>query len=464
VLTSVNRRGLLRFGTVQLGGLWLPSLLQERAAAAGETSPRPRAKACILLFMDGGPSQIDMWDMKPEAPSDIRGPFTPIRSTVPGLQVCEHLPLMARQMHRVTVVRSMQHAELVHPPAVTCALTGFAPSRTAGGNGRRDRLPHLGAAFGKADPTPCVVPKVISLPEVMKIDALVIPGQDAGYLGAASDPLLVEVTPGSEVRKPDVFQPAGRLTPERLARRGTLLDQVRERQTQLEPYRELDALQQRAFAMLSGVRISDAFDLARESAKLRDRYGRHRQGQCTLLARRLVEAGVRFVSVYWGREKQYWGDGNHERVVNNPWDGHRNHFPICKDDLFPRADQAFSALLEDLAARGLLEETLVVWMGEFGRAPRIGEVTDNAGTDKTGRDHWPFAYSVVLAGGGMPAGAVYGATDGTSSQITENPVTPADLTATMLQALGVDPRQMVRDPENRPVRLTEGTPIRALLA
>jgi hypothetical protein len=196
--------------------------------------------------------------------------------------------------------------------------------------------------------------------------------------------------------------------------------------------------------------------LGREPDAVRDRYGRHRHGQCVLLARRLVESGVQFVSVNWGREPQDWADGVKGRVANNPWDTHRNHFPLLKDTLMPRADQAFSALVEDLHSRGLLDETLVVWMGEFGRTPRISKFAS--------RDHWPGAYTVVMAGGGMPGGTIYGRTNATASEVTADPVSPADIIATIYRVLGIDPGAMIRDRLGRPHLISTGTPLPLLPA
>jgi uncharacterized protein (DUF1501 family) len=203
--------------------------------------------------------------------------------------------------------------------------------------------------------------------------------------------------------------------------------------------------------------VRRAFDLDREPAAVREGYGLNRHGQSVLLARRLVEAGARFVTVYWGKERQDWADGQGLRLANNPWDTHRNHFPLLRDELLPRADRALAALAEDLHQRGLLGETLVVWMGDFGRTPRIDR-------KYASRDHWPYANTVLFAGAGVPGGLVHGRTDRHAAEVTDDPVTPADLTATVLQALGVDPRTEIRDGQGRPYPLSEGTPVAALLS
>jgi len=449
-----SRRDLLRIGTVQLGALGLAAQTARAAGAA-----HARARACLLLFMDGGPSQIDLLDMKPEAPSEIRGPFRPISTTVPGLQISELLPRLASQMHRATLIRSLHHEEMVHDPAVYQALTGWRHRNSIGNLVVEPTdAPQMGAAFGYADTRPALMPKVIELPETMKMGARVLPGQGAGYLGATRDPFRVALTPEGRVVQPELALPA-QLTPSRTSRRRSLLAAVNERAAALgasAEQGELVGFQQQALEILGDRRIAAAFDLDREPARLHDQYGRHRHGQSVLLARRLVEAGARFVSVYWGKEEQDWADGKGKRLANNPWDTHRNHFPLVRDELVPRADQALAALLGDLHERGLLSETLVLWMGEFGRSPLISEWAS--------REHWPYAYSLLMAGAGVPGGATYGATDAWAGSVTENPVTPADVAATVYTALGVDPHRVVADAQGQPRPLCAGNPISALLA
>lgn len=460
-IQPIRRRELLRVGTIQLGGLGLaPWLWSKRAAAEGAASGRvgPRAKACILLFMDGGPGHLDLFDLKPNAPQEIRGPFQSIPTTVPGIHVCEYLPRVARQMHRITQIRSVCHAEMVHDPAVYQVLTGRRHQNT-GGDLKVDAsdFPQMGTLFGKADSARAVMPKVVELPETMKMGARVLPGQNAGFLGRTYDPFRVEVTPQAEVVRP-ALACLPEVTGQRLARRRSLLATLNGNLSQLraqESSTDLDAFQQQALEILADPQIHEAFDLERERPALRDRYGRNRHGQSVLLARRLVEAGSRFVTVYWGKEMQDWADGQGKRLANNPWDTHRNHFPLTKDELVPRADQALAALLEDLSERGLLDETLVVWMGEFGRSPKISEWGS--------REHWPYANTLLMAGAGLPGGAVYGKTDSWAAEVTENPVSPADVTATIFHLLGLNPHQEVQDAAGRPYPLSDGEPIRGIL-
>lgn len=444
-----TRRDFLRFGTIALGSFCFSE------AALGFPQRRGRASACILLYMDGGPSHIDLWDMKPQAPAEVRGEFKPIATSVPGIQICEHLPLTAQQMHRLTLLRSLRHDEKVHDPAVYQMLTGRKhPSSLGNLAVQPTDYPQIGAAFGKVDRRPSAMPKVIELPETMKMDARVLPGQNGGFLGASHDPFRVGVTPDAQVVPPE-FAPRADTPSERLARRSALLQQLERPHACLEGRSEwgtFGRLRQQALSLLSRRQVKDAFDLDREPVSVRDRYGRNRHGQSVLLARRLVEAGARFVTVYWGKEMQDWADGKGQRMANNPWDTHRNHFPLLKNALLPRADRALAALIEDLHQRGLLDETLVVWMGDFGRTPRIDR-------QYASRDHWPHANSALLAGGGMPAGAVHGQTDRNAFEVIAEPVSPADLAATVFHALGVDPHTIIHDSQGRPFVLCEGTPI-----
>jgi hypothetical protein len=449
-----TRRDFLRIGTVALSGLCLTA-----GGRAGEVR-RGRVRACILLYMDGGPSHIDLWDLKPHAPAEIRGAFRSIATSVPGTHVCEHLPRVARQMHRLVQVRSVRHAETVHDPAVYQMLTGRKHVSSAGDlTVQPTDFPHMGTVFGKVDRRPAVMPRVIELPETMKMGARILPGQNAGFLGATHDPFRVTVTPDARVVPPE-FAPRADVAPERLAGRASLLHRFDaavaswQRRAEAEGF---DRFQEQALALLSRPQVRQAFDLEREPTRVRENYGENRHGQSVLVARRLVAAGARFVTVYWGKELQDWADGQGLRPANNPWDTHRNQFPLLKNELLPRADRALAALVDDLAGRGLLGETLVVWMGDFGRTPRIDRKFAS-------RDHWPAANTVLLAGAGTPGGAVLGRTDATAAEVTDSPVSPADLTATIFHLLGIDPHAVIHDPQGRPYLLAEGQPVRSLLS
>lgn len=469
--STLHRRQFLNVSLGGLAGVTLPTLLraEDRRRTGLQPVPgtqqvenppslQPRAKACILLYMDGGPSQLDLWDLKPDAPAEIRGPCRPLATSVPGLYIGEHLPLVARQMHRATLLRSMRHAETVHDPAVYQMLTGWKHASSAGGlKVESTDAPHMAASFGYADRAAGVMPKVIQLPETMKMEGRVLPGQSAGYLGRAFDPFRVEVSSDGQVDKPELALRPG-IDADRVGRLGALLDRLNGPLCRLEETTGLsyfDTYQRQALAILARPSVDAAFDLEQEPRETRDHYGRHRHGQSVLLARRLVEAGARFVTVYWGKELQDWADGRPPRLANNPWDTHRNHFPLVKETLCPPADRAFAALLADLDGRGLLAETLVVWMGDFGRTPRISKPWAS-------RDHWPGAFSIVLAGAGLPQGAVVGATDPHAADVADQPITPADLTATIYHLLGVDPHTAIPGSEGGPHPLSAGHVIAGL--
>jgi hypothetical protein len=312
-----------------------------------------------------------------------------------------------------------------------------------------DDAPHAGALFSVLDPSAARGPKWVELPETMKMEARTLPGQNGGFLGPAADPFRCEVSPKGEVVPPPFGLPEG-VDRNRLRLRGDLRSALDQHLKVAES--RFDQSRQAAVELLASSQFRDAFDLMKETEKTRATYGRHRHGQSVLLARRLVESGCRFVTVYWGKEEQDWADGVKGRVANNPWDTHRNHFPLLKESLLPRADQTLSALLDDLAARGLLADTLVVWMGEFGRTPSITKPWAS-------RDHWPGANTILMAGGGVAAGHVVGKTDNRAAEVIDSPVSPADVIATLLAALGTNPAGEVRDRQGRPFVACAGAPI-----
>jgi hypothetical protein len=450
-LGPLSRRDVLRVGTVAVGSLVAPSV----TCAKRER----RAKAVILLFMDGGSSHIDLFDMKPGAPAEVRGPFAPIKTKVPGTTVCEHMPRLAARMDRVLQLRSVRHTDSIHDPAVYLTLTGKRhPTPLGGLKVSPDDAPHVGALFaalsasgtgGLRPPLRGAAPKWVELPETMKMEARTLPGQNGGLLGASCDPFRAAVTSAGEPEAPPFGLPEG-VTTDRLLLRGNLRSALDRKLKDAEA--DFDHARTQAVEMLASGTLRGAFDLTKEPEKLRDGYGRHRHGQSVLLARRLVEAGVPFVTVYWGREEQDWADGVKGRVANNPWDTHRNHFPLVKDSLCPRADQALSALIDDLSTRGHLDDVLIVWMGEFGRTPVISKPWAS-------RDHWPDANTILFAGGRVAAGHVIGRTDAKGASVVDSPVSPADVTATLLAALGVNPHSEIHDRQGRPFAACDGTPI-----
>jgi uncharacterized protein (DUF1501 family) len=454
----MGRREFLRAGSLGLVPLSLPQLLQARAQPK---NPAPRAKACILLFMWGGPAQQDTWDPKPDAPAEYRGEFKPIATAVPGLQICEHLPCLARLAGKLAVIRSMTHDDVDHTTATHYQLTGRAvPAR---GAPLGEDWPSYGAVLAKLGrgkgPLPPFITMMPKVPNGAPRFVEESHGQGSGWAGPLFDPLRID----ADACKPDYrvgeFLLRADVPQQRTQRRQELLQaldrQLRglERQAQLGA---LDAHYQRAFSLLANPAVTRAFDLTCEPLHVRERYGMNIHGQAVLQARRLVEAGVPLVTVFWQND----GLTN----VSVYWDTHNRNFIDLKSRLCPVTDQAFSALLEDLEQRGLLDETLIVWTGEMGRTPRVGQsVVGGAGAGRDGRDHWAKVFTTVLAGGGIRGGIVHGASDRYAAYPASNPTPPADLAATIYHCLGVNPRMQLRDRLDRPMTLCEGTSIEAIL-
>jgi hypothetical protein len=408
-----------------------------------------------LLFLVGGPPHHDTWDLKPNAPSEIRGELRPIATRVSGVHISELFPHLAEQADKYCIIRSVTHGDTIHTSAGYTMLTGVPhprPNGKSAANARPspDDHPHLGSILARVRASRTGLPAFASLPEVIRDDAVnEYPGQEAGFLGKTYSPYRIHAdTQRAVFQVPDIFLPAG-MTVDRLDDRRVLLDQldrsfrVSETNTQIA---DRNSYYRQAFAMIRSPAARQAFLLDREPDRLRDAYGRHLFGQGCLLARRLLEAGVSLVTVYW----------HYEGPKDSPvWDTHQNNYPHLRNRLMPPADRAFASLLADLADRGMLQDTLVVWMGEFGRTPRI-----NA---HGGRDHWPHVQSVVLAGAGIRGGSVYGASDRVGAFPADLPVFPADLAATILHLLGVPPDLELRDRTDRPVRACQGSPLRLLL-
>jgi hypothetical protein len=469
---TITRRQLLRVGGLGSLGLNLTALLRAEALGAPPkeekkvtTALRP-IRSCILVFYYGGPSHIDTYDMKPNAPAEIRGQFGSIATSVPGIRVCEHLPQTARVLDRLAIVRSMHHPMTNHNAAAFTALCGRDPLKgdlELLSNDRNDP-PCYGAILSATTRERPGLPTYVALPHVM-YNVVQLPGQVPGFLGSAHGPFQVNADPSAPDFQMGELELPGDLSLDRLNHRASLLsllDKQRDqslsrieaatkdggtsspgggRTAQLDPS---DVYTQKAFRLLHSPVVRRAFDLGLEDPKLRDRYGRHKLGQSVLLARRLVEAGVRFITVY---------DGQHNGQTAN-WDSHENVFGRIKNDLAPPADQSFSALIADLASRGLLEETLVIGMGEFGRTPKIN--------GNAGRDHWPNCYSVILAGGGVRGGITYGSSDKMGAYPDSDGVSPGDLAATLFWRFGLDPAQDIVDLTGRPYTLAIGQPISAL--
>jgi hypothetical protein len=401
------------------------------------------------MFMWGGPSHLDTWDMKPDAPESIRGSFHPIATSVPGIQISEHFPLLAKQAHRYAVIRSMSHDDPAHLSTAHLLLTGHlapTPKSDAIGPSPQD-WPHLGSLVAKVHPSRGSIPPAVTMPWTVAHPAAPggkAPGQHGGWLGKAYDPFRIDGDPNAPgFRVSGLDLPEG-VTQERMdGRRGLLGALESDAILSGSGYESWGGMQAKALDALASAEARGAFEIDREDPKIRDRYGRNIHGQCVLMARRLIEAGVELVTVNWHDDHQ------------NFWDTHGDNFNQLKNRLMPTSDQAFSALLDDLADRGRLDDTLVVWVGEFGRAPKI--TTANAG-----REHWARCYSAVLAGAGVKGGQVYGASDRFGAYPSLNPTRPEDLAATMLHSLGIPPSTEVVDPVGRPMRINTGEPLAML--
>jgi hypothetical protein len=433
-----TRRELLRVGGLSLLGLGLSDLGRLRARAAeATTASRRRGHACVFLFLFGGPSHIDLWDMKPAAPVEIRGQFKPAATRVPGIHLCEHLPRLARVMDRVCLLRSVTHRMNVHGPACSEVLSGreyFGPPTTD--QASREDWPSLSSLVTRYAP-PAARPRGGLPPSVVLPWYLQFPGQPkriAGQTGARMgeryNAFLVQGDLGRADFEIEGLKLADDVPPDRLRRRRDLLRQVQTHPAG-GPLPEAFDDNCRSVYELLEKRGGEIFDLRREPVAVRERYGPTTVGQSLLLARRLVEAGVSLVTVNWQDETKTDG-------VNTCWDTHQNNFAKLRHLLCPVFDRAFPAFVTDLHERGLLETTLVVAVGEFGRTPKLGQFTQSNNTQKTGRDHWPHAFTALLAGGGVRGGQVYGATTGDGGYVTDKPVTPADLSATVLHHLGID--------------------------
>ncbi|MEX2287967.1 MAG: DUF1501 domain-containing protein [Planctomycetaceae bacterium] len=434
---TLSRRRLLQVGGFGLAGLSLPRFFASRASAA-QTGLAPHADSCIVIFLNGGPSHIDMWDMKPDQPAEIRGEFQPIATSLPGYHMSDMLPRLATQVHHATVVRSMHHSvNNSHAAAVYAALTGHDRGEQGGGAKPTDN-PALGSVLAMLrPPTQRIVP-FVHLPYITAEGAggPPQPGFFGGFLGQSRDPLFVlhdpnapdfaitELTPMSDV-------PERRLS----ARRGLLaaFDHRLAAHASRSPADEMSGFQQLALDLLTSEATQRAFRLQDEPAAVRDSYGRNRYGQSTLLARRLIEAGTRLVTLSWAPD------------ANATWDTHGSNFKRLRDPLLPQFDAACASLISDLSQRGMLERTLVAVMGDFGRSPKVNAAA--------GRDHWNYCYSLMLVGGGFKPGLIYGSSDKIGGFPKSDALVPGDIISTLYHALGIRPDQELHDSLARPHRL-----------
>ncbi|HLN29840.1 MAG TPA: DUF1501 domain-containing protein [Gemmataceae bacterium] len=455
---GITRREMLRVGGLGFTGLLWSDLLRSRAGAAAPTrkvrSPGAgtfgKAKACIVIFNYGGPSHLDTWDLKPDAPREIRGEFKPAATRVPGISITEHLPRLAKLANEYAIVRSVTHRDNDHAIGAYLALTGYSHPKNAilgiEPPATPQDLPSVGSVVSKLRPADRAIFSYVTLGDLRHFGNNDSLGQNAGCLGRAYDPFtlpFVRPIDGSlDLR--GVTSVLTKVDGPQMNGRRQLVDCMNRIAPALEAtadMRSLEDFSRRAYQLLSSSATREAFDLAKEPLKIHELYGPSRFGQNCLLARRLVEAGVPMVTLY--------------SVGNRDWDTHSHNFRLLKDTLLPPLDQGLSALLQDLTSRGLLDDTLVIWMGDMGRTPRINR--------DAGRDHWSFCYSVVMAGAGIRGGQVYGSSDRNAAYPSTNPVSPGDLAAGIFHSLGIDPRAQVRDQQGRPLIVSAGNPIHALL-
>lgn len=443
-----TRRNFLK-SSIGLAGLSVPSFLSLVSRASTQA---PKAKSCIVLYTWGGMSHYESFDPKPNAPSDIRGEFKPISTATPGIQFCEHLPLLAQHSEKMAIVRSIHHRHGGHQQGMYVSLTGHDPEGGLKAK-KRNNWPSLTSMISRFNEPLAGTPKAIKLPYSMYDNGTLMAGDYGGWLGSAYDPVIMK-TPAGEP-----FQGVTRYTDKALnLKLNVKKNRIKERSSLLNDldnqfgsnngtgteYDQLNRYQQMAADLLLGSPVHDAYDLEKEDQRVRDMYGDHICGQTLLLSRRLVEAGVPVVQALCSAGDLAGGGGDN-------WDTHRNHFPKMKDRLLPVFDRSVSALLTDLEQRGMLDETLVVFLTDFGRTPKIN--------GNGGRDHHPGVYSVALAGGGIRGGQVYGASDSRGAEPDSNACSPADFHATVYAALGIDHKTVLHDQQGMPFNICDGEPL-----
>ncbi len=443
-----TRRNFLK-SSIGLAGLSVPSFLSLVSRASTQA---PKAKSCIVLYTWGWMSHYESFDPKPNAPSHIRGEFKPISTATPGIQFCEHLPLLAQHSEKMAIVRSIHHRHGGHQQGMYVSLTGHDPEGGLKAK-KRNNWPSLTSMISRFNEPLAGTPKAIKLPYSMYDNGTLMAGDYGGWLGSAYDPVIMK-TPAGEP-----FQGVTRYTDKALnLKLNVKKNRIKERSSLLNDldnqfgsnngtgteYDQLNRYQQMAADLLLGSPVHDAYDLEKEDQRVRDMYGDHICGQTLLLSRRLVEAGVPVVQALCSAGDLAGGGGDN-------WDTHRNHFPKMKDRLLPVFDRSVSALLTDLEQRGMLDETLVVFLTDFGRTPKIN--------GNGGRDHHPGVYSVALAGGGIRGGQVYGASDSRGAEPDSNACSPADFHATVYAALGIDHKTVLHDQQGMPFNICDGEPL-----
>jgi hypothetical protein len=454
---SFDRRGFLRIAASGVIGSTAPLLLSRQgeaseASKAASENGRGRAKSVLIVLLSGGPSQLDMFDPKPEGPSEVRGEFSAIPTTIPGVLFGEHLPRLAKQTNHWSILRTMAHREHNHLLATHVALTGRDTPLPRGGSDldrveSRNDFPNFAAALDYIRPRTDGIPTGVSLPNYLIEGPLTWPGQHAGFLGAKHDPWQVQGDPSAGGFKIEALAMREGVDRSRIDSRRQLLEQLSQGHV-APPGSDVSAFrdqQQIAYRFLTSGKMEEAFDITRETEEVRERYGKNKFGQSLLLSRRMIEAGVPMVQATMG--------------IVQTWDTHVDNWGRLKNTLCPQLDQGLEALMNDLTASGLLEQTLVIVMGEFGRTPKISTLP---GEKIAGRDHWASAYSGLFAGAGVRGGQVIGQTDAQAAYPVTRPWSPADVCSTVFNALGVDPDVQLTDPLQRPHHLLNGTIISPL--
>ncbi len=445
---AFDRRNFLRVGASGVVGALLPFPRRVVMAGDGETEPGfGKAKSVLIVLLSGGPSQLDTLDPKPHAPSEVRGEFSTIGTTIPGVAVCEHLPKLAQQTDRWSIVRSLAHTEHNHLLATHVALTGRPTPLPRGGTDldrveSRSDFPNFAAALGFLRPRNDGVPSGVSLPNYLIEGPLTWPGQHAGFLGSRYDPWQIKGDPNDADFSMDSLSLQNDMTMSHFGSRRDLLNALNSGAASLPGSRdaaEYREQQELACTVLTSGRMTDAFALNKETDTVRDRYGRNKFGQSLLLSRRLIEAGVPVVQATMG--------------IVQTWDTHVDNWGRLKTTLLPQLDQGLAALMDDLATTGLLDQTLVIVMGEFGRTPKI---TTLPGATIPGRDHWAHAYSGLFAGAGVLGGQVVGETDAIAAYPVSKAYSPGDICTTLFSALGIRHDAILKDPLNRPHHLLNG--------
>jgi len=457
----IDRRDWLRVGAglavaeTSLGRLWGRDSEQAQIPAV-PIDERKTARSCILVYLLGGPPQLDMWDLKPDAAAEVRGPFSPISTSLPGVQICEHLPCLAQLTDDYAIVRSVSHRNNNHTPMIYFTLTGREVAQPNRDNDvrppQRNDFPHVGAIMSQFRPTAGSLPGFIAVPEVAvrssadnKRARQLLRGGGAGFLGTRHDPLPINGEPGLVDSIPSLALPDD-VSAERFERRAVLQSLLDGGAVRSGSAKQFDTTYQQAIALTGSTHRGDAkvFSLDDEPPRVQELYGRHRLGKSLLLARRLAEAGVPMIAIHFN-----------EMTRCDGWDTHKKNFHALETELLPLLDQGLSALLTDLKQRGTLDETLVVCMGEFGRTPKINK--------NAGRDHWGSCSTAVLAGGGIRGGQVLGASDKIGAYPRDTPIDPVDIHATMFRLMGLDPHQTMSDRSGRPWPLSTGQVVSKLL-